>query len=272
MIIAIVIFGACIFSMTSAITVDASCNAKIQQFRDCNQKIRDQRESEAKTKEDAMKACFTSSGCTPPGEDGKRDPKKEQCFKDVEAALKAKVETCVQSKIQGITFPQDKPGEEHRGGPRGGARGGHGDKGLEQACSNNAGNVAKVKACLQTARGPPSTPDQQKQHFDSNCKSRAQCDAILDDKCKTQLDAAKQAVCQCGQQVNADASARATLFGSTPSCQGVQAPQPRPGGGGGGQQPKSCDDSGKKDYCKLGFDAWQADKKSHQGGQGGQGR
>jgi len=262
MIIAMVIFGASILSTISAITIDAGCNAKIQQFRDCNQKIRDQRESEQKTKEDAMKACFTSNGCTAPGQGGQMDPKKEQCFKDVEANLKTKVETCVQGKIQGLVFPQDsKPQGEHRGG--GGARGGHGDQGLQQACSNNAGNVAKVKACIQAARGPQSTPDQDKTRFDSNCKSRGQCDAILDAKCKSSLDAAKQAVCECGQQIHADASARAAVFTSTPSCQGMSAPKPRQGGP---QQQKSCDESGKKDYCKLGFDAWQADKKSKQGG------
>jgi len=266
-IVALIIFGACIFSTISAITVDAGCNAKIQQFRDCNQKIRDRRESEQQTKEQAMKACFTSSGCTTPGgEGGQRDPKKEQCFKDVELTLKTKIETCVQGKIQGLAMPHDnKPQEEHRGdrGGQGGPRGGHGDQGLQQACSNNAGNVAKVKACIQSARGPPSTPDQERARFDDNCKARAQCDTILDANCKSSLDAAKQAVCQCGQQVQADASARATVFTSTPSCQGVTAPKPRQGGQGG---QKSCDDSGRKDYCKLGFDAWQADKKSKQGG------
>jgi hypothetical protein len=259
MFVAIVI--ACIFSMTTAITIDAGCNAKIQQFRDCNQKIRDQRESEQKTKEQAMKACFTSNSCSPPGEGGQRDPKKEQCFKDVELNLKTKVETCVKGKIQGLVFPQDnKPHEEHRGGPRGG----HGDKGLEQACNNNAGNVAKVKTCIQSARGPQSTPDQERLRFDSNCKARTQCDAILDANCKSSLEAAKQAVCQCGQQIHADATSRAAVFSSTPSCQGISAPTPRQGGQGG--QQKSCDDSGKKDYCKLGFEAWQADKKSKQGG------
>lgn len=265
-IVAIAIFGACLFGMTSAIiTVDANCNTKIQQYRDCGQKMRDQRESEAKAREDAEKSCFTSNGCTAPGQgQGGNDPdrqKREQCNKDVEVALKAQVQTCVQGKVSGLTFPNDggKREEHRRGGGRGGA-----DKMIQQACGSNAAAVPAVKACLQKAR-PQSTPDQERARFNDNCKAKAQCDAILNGgPCKAQLDQARTALCQCGQQVE---GSKASIRTSTPSCAGLPAPQQRPGGQGG--QQRSCDNSGKPDYCQLGFDKFQADRQANrQGGNG----
>jgi len=265
-IVAIAIFGACIFGMTSALQIDASCNAKIQQFRDCGEKSRAQRETESKTRDQAIEACYKTSGCTAPVREEKQDPdrqKKEACQKDIQVALKAKVQTCVQGKIQGLTFPQDEKRREegHRG-----SRGGHDDKGIQKACGTNTAAVATVKACIKSA-SPPSGPDQQKARFDQNCKARAQCDAILDVKCKSQLDEAKKALCECGQQAHADASAQATLRATTPSCAGLPAPKPRQGGQP--EKQRSCDESGKVDYCKEGFDKFQADRKAQEAARGG---
>jgi len=151
-IVAIGIFGACLFGTISAITVDANCNAKIQQFKDCHAKIKDQRESDAKTKDVTIDGCYTASGCTPPDKEQKpNDPdrqKKEQCMKDVMTALKSQVQTCIQGKVQGLTIPQDakRGDDEHRG-----SKGGHGDKGIQQACGTNTAAVATVKACIQKA-------------------------------------------------------------------------------------------------------------------------
>jgi len=87
---------------------------------------------------------------------------------------------------------------------------------------------------------------------------------MIDAKCQTQLDAAKQALCECGQSV-ATPTARASLRASTPSCAGL--PAQKQGGGGGGQDGKqrSCDGSSQTDYCKAGFDKYQADKKAKMG-------
>jgi len=154
-----------------------------------------------------------------------------------------------------------KGGEEHQGG---GFKGGHGDKGIQQACGTNTAAVATVKACIQKAHtSAHSGPDQEKTRFDNNCKAKAQCDQILG-TCKAQLDEAKKALCECGQAAHEDS---VSLRATTPSCKGLEAPKPRPGGQQGKQ--KACgDDSGKPDYCKEGFEKFQADRKA----KGGKGR
>jgi len=269
-IVAITIFGACIISMISAINVDANCNAKIQQFKDCHEKIRDQRQNEAKTRDAAIEGCYKASGCTAPPRDQKpNDPdrqKKEACMKDMMIALKAQVQTCVQGKVSGLTLPSDSNRDRKEGDNRG-FKGGHGDKGIQQACGTNTGAVATVKACIKKAfTNAQSGQDQEKTRFDNNCKSKAQCDAILG-SCKVQLDAAKKAVCECGQQVHGDAAARAKVKAATPSCAGVADPKQRQGGPPKSGKQRSCDDdSGKTDYCKEGYEKFKADRQA-KGGQ-----
>jgi len=266
-IVALVIFGACIFSTisaqttTSALTIDSGCNVKIQQFRDCDKKIWDQRQSERENIDSDLSDCFETSGCPVAGpllaEIGRG-----RCYKDVKAVQHGKIKICVQTKIQGLTLPQDnQTDEEHRGKRRSII-----NKLVNESCSkarNPASAELSIRACFAKVRNESRlTPDQAKQRFDSNCKAKAQCDAILDANCKTQLDAAEKAFCECRQQVHDSESEtdRVVLFASTPSCAGITAPE-------GfwstyGQKQKSCDNSGGKDYCKLGFDAWKADQKA----------
>jgi len=260
-VVALAIFGACIFGMTSAVTIDAACNGKIQAFKDCHSKIRDQHINDAKQKEAAVDACYTASSCTPPGQGAKPADadraKKEQCMKDISVTLKAQVEKCVSDKVQGLTLPHDnKNGDEHRGG----MRGGHGDKAIQQACGTNTAAVATVKACIQAKAGAQSGPDADRARFDSNCKAKSQCDSLAPDAaCKAQLDQAHQTLCECGQTARGN---MAQLHTSTPSCAGLPEPKQRSGG-----KQKSCDASStpQPDICKDGFDKWQANRKAHQG-------
>jgi len=266
-IVAIAFFSVCICSLTSAF--DASCNAKFEQFKACHKKIGDGRVAEAKTRDSAIKACYQSSGCTAPPEAKSADANREKnqaCMKDVMKTLKETVKTCVQGKVQGLTIPSDAG----HGGPGGheGGWGGHGHN-PEKACGTNTAAAATLKTCIQNAhKSAQSGSDQEKSRFDANCKAKADCEAVLG-SCKASLDEVEKAMCECGEQIHSgDALTNARK--TAPSCQGL--PEPQHKGGPGGGRPKkqgSCGEA-KKDYCKLGFDAFQADKKAR-GGKGGHG-
>jgi len=264
MIVAIAIFGACILGSNAAgLTVDATCNTKIQAFRDCHVKISEGRKAEAKTRDDAIQACYKTSGCTPAVEAPSADRQKfEACMKDTMTALGTQVKTCVQGKVTGLTVPDAKhDGGEHRGFGR------HGDKEITKACGTNTAAVATVKTCIQQAHtNGQSGPDQEKARFDNNCKAKADCDTGLGADCKTKLDGIEQAMCECSQAAHSNLE---TVRSSTPSCASLPAPKGGAKGGQGGKQ-RSCDGSAKKDYCQLGYDAFQADKKANAGKRGGQ--
>jgi len=262
-IVAIAILGACICGWTSAIDFDVTCNAKIQQFRDCHVKIRQGREAEAKTRDSAIQQCYTTSGCTPPvqgaGNDASRQ-QREQCMKDVMGALKAEIKTCVQGKLPGLQIPDDA-GK----GPEGGHRGGFGKHDPAKACGSNSAAAATLKTCIQNAHsGAQSGPDQEHTRFDANCKAKADCDAILGAQCQDDMQNVETALCQCGQQLRTgDTLANAKK--NTPSCSGLTEGQHQGGPPKGAQG--SCD--ARKDYCKLGYDTWKADRAARQQQHGG---
>jgi len=269
-----ILFGTCALGLASAF--DASCNAKIQAFKDCHVQARAQLQQDAQAKlqarqaeEAAINTCYTTNGCTPPIEgdkgganDAKRQAK-EQCEKDFRSALKPKLQQCVAGKLPGFNLPnqpdhqQERQGEFNKGGRK------HDKDDIQKACSSNSAAVATVQACIQSARksNAPSNPQAQAQaRFDSNCKVKAQCDSQLTAQCQSSLDDAEKAVCECGQQLRSDQTIRAGVA----SCQTVDAPKQRKARQCGQQRDP------KKEpgyYCNNGgYAAWQAANPRPQGG------
>lgn len=242
-----------------------SCDGPIQQFHQCQEQIRRTRETERKSKMDAARPlinkCFTDNGCQAPAEEGHQPnadaEKRQHCNKDLNLAIRGKVEACVRRTSSSFSFPADNHQEEHREGDMMKFKGGK----VEKACGGSADKAKLVKACIKTNAGGMQLSEQEKKaRFDHNCQQKTQCDNALG-PCRPQLDQLRQSICQCQQQVRTDVAVTA-MRQSTASCNGLQENNKGPK-----KQQRSCDNVQQKDACQQGYDAWKAShQQNHQNG------
>jgi len=131
-----------------------------------------------------------------------------------------------------------------------------------QSCPNQQ----QVRDCTRKAMESNKPSDADKRaRFQARCDAKQSCQNALGAQCQARLDSLKQATCECHQQERQQApQVRSTV----PSCSGVTENQEHQRQGGQ-QQQQSCP---PKDYCKLGYDAFEADQKSRFGGKNGGGR
>jgi hypothetical protein len=227
------------------------CQAAFDQYKQCHRNLRQAHQGQQDSRHQAIDKCLSDAGCNQGG--GANEGKFEQCHKDLQAAVKPKIEQCV----QGQGFPNFHIEENLNDGKRGG-----GFREVGKKCGGDKEKSKKVFQCIKTA-SPPQSEDQNRQRFNDNCSKKKACDdALKSANCQAKFDQLRQAICKCNQQTD-----RAALISSTPSCSGKKTPQ------GGKQHQKDCSSLPKiSDACQQGYDAWKASHGKKQGGghKGGQ--
>jgi len=263
----VVFLAVCVIGTSLAQQQD--CSAKIQTFHQCLKDSHKQQAEANKAKFQTFKTdlenCYKNNGCQPPqpgqsGSNGQRNNTQGgQCFKAVREAMKQQVQKCVQQANPGVTLPEED--ESHH---KAGFHHGPNHKGDNKALDSCA-NKQAVRDCTRALfnKTKPSDADK-KAKFQANCDARQKCLDQLGPDCQAQLEKIKQSACQCRQQQNLD-----QIRSGIPACAGVSEGK-RPGAQQG-QKQHSCE--AKKDYCKLGYDAFVQDHQGqHHGGKGGQGQ
>lgn len=278
---AVVLFVACIVGTSLA----QDCSAKIKDFHKCLEDSNKKAREDGKAKFEALKgkidACYTDNGCTPPvkaekgkggssGSSGSASGEKQssgerqgnntqarECKKAVREALKKQLEECVKKTDSSFTLPE-KDGSHEKHGPHGGF--GHNRKGDNknlEGCAKKE-QVRDCKRALFNSSKP--TEDEKRARFQARCDAKQSCQNALGADCQAQLEKRKQAICQCRQEEKQQVE---QVRSGIQACNGLPQKQHKRGQG---QKQQSCD---KKDYCKLGFDAFEQEVKSHFGGKSG---
>lgn len=265
--IVVALFFACVFGSSLA----QDCSAKAVEFHKCIEASKKTAEDAEKAKWEALKpkfdACFTDNGCTPPagkmggnsssGEKKGNNTEAKACKKAVKEALKTQFDACIQKAGLNITLP--KMDEKKKKDGKGKGKKDH-EKALEGCAKKD--EVIACKRALKNSTKP--TDDEKKARFQAKCDAKTKCLADLGADCQAQLEKFKMAACQCKQEIGAQ---KATVRSSTPACSGV--PEKKSGEKKSGEkksgeaksgEKKTCE--AKKDYCKLGYDAKEADEKA----------
>jgi len=272
--VAIALFVTCVVGSSWAL----DCSAKLQDFHKCVEANHKKAQDDRKAKFEALKpkfaACYTDNGCTAPSKDqqgngvgsggGKGEHRgnntaERACGKALRDALKGKFEECVKKTVPDFTFPAKDGQHDKRGGWDNKGFDHKGDNKALEGCANKQA-VRDCKRALLSSLRP--TEDQKRANFKANCDAKQTCSTALGAECQAQLEKVKTATCQCRQQQRGQAD---QVRGTIQACQGLPEKQGKHPDG----KQQTCDN---KDYCKLGYDAFVADRPEHGHGPEGKGK
>jgi len=264
--VALALFVACVIGSTLAL----DCSAKFKTFHQCLGDSHKKAEAGEKAKFEALKtkidACYTDNGCTAPakpqkdkaafnktGEHHGNSTQGWECRRAVGAAMKTNFETCIKKAVPDFTFPQ-KPAEQGKG-HEGRKHFGHKEDDKEFASCAKKDAVRQCIRAIFNSSAP--TEDEKRANFKAACDAKQNCLTALGADCQTQMENFEKAACECRQQQRQQ---EVQVRASIPACQGVQEKK-----GKGPQKEHKQETCDKKDYCKLGYDAFVQDHKKGKG-------